>query len=148
MPSAYGLIEDNEGFIEAHLKDTRLIKVDDVQVLFMLLESHQESGNPEARNLSDLGDPPFILRINNHCLRTASKKQYDRKKQQYLSEVSHLTPNSTNIITLILSLNYNTYNLCIISTILRLHSYWYDTVPAPSYVKLRSDFIIAPGLVE
>ncbi|KAG2197750.1 hypothetical protein INT47_010686 [Mucor saturninus] len=30
MPSAYGFIEDNEGSIEAHLKDARLIKVDDI----------------------------------------------------------------------------------------------------------------------
>ncbi|KAG2198707.1 hypothetical protein INT47_005392 [Mucor saturninus] len=97
MPSAYGFIEDNEGSIEAHLKDTRLIKVDDVQVLSMLLESHQESGSPEARTLSDLGDPPFILRINNHCLRTASKKQYDRKKQQDLSEVSPVPSESDTI---------------------------------------------------
>ncbi|KAG2206552.1 hypothetical protein INT47_008569 [Mucor saturninus] len=97
MSSAYGFIEDNEGSIEAHLKDTRLIKVDDVQVLSMLLETHQESGNPEARTLSDLGDPPFVLRINNHCLRTASKKQYDRKKQQDLSKVSPVPSESDTI---------------------------------------------------
>ncbi|KAG2191844.1 hypothetical protein INT47_009991, partial [Mucor saturninus] len=98
MPSAYGFIEDDGGSSHSHIKNTRVVRVDNVQVLSMLLESHQQKENLEARTLSDMGEPPFLLRVSTHCLGTASRVLYDQRNQkQHLEAISGATVSGVNL---------------------------------------------------
>ncbi|CAO3622156.1 unnamed protein product [Mucor hiemalis] len=98
MPSAFGFIDDVEGSNNTELKDSRLIKVEDVQVLAMLLESHQQS-NPHDQTLNDLGEPPFLLKISNNCLRTASSLQYEIRKNEEALKSMRLTSDLASTAT-------------------------------------------------